>query len=43
VAELEEALRCLEIPLMAVSPRGDLFGGDGRGFHDARFDTAAVY
>lgn len=42
--KLEEALRCLEIPATTVeSLAGDLFGGDGRGFHDARFDTAAVY
>ncbi|MHB9029010.1 MAG: 3'-5' exonuclease [Candidatus Latescibacterota bacterium] len=41
---LEEALRKLEIPAEAVRElAGELFEGDESGFHDARFDAAAVY
>ncbi len=43
--KLEEAVRCLDIPPEEVSALADtLFGGEeGAGFHDARYDTAAVY
>ncbi len=42
--KLEEAVRGLGISPDAVRQlAGELFGGDSAGFHDARFDTAAVY
>jgi DNA polymerase-3 subunit epsilon len=41
---LEEALRALDISGEAVRElAGKLFGGEETGFHDARFDAAAVY
>lgn len=42
---LEEAVRCLGIQPEDVSTLADAtFGGDeGGGFHDARYDTSAVY
>ena len=41
---LDEAVQCLDIPTEEVSAFTEtLFGGSRSGFHDARFDAAAVY
>jgi len=41
---LEEAVRCRAIPAEEVSALAEsLFGRERSGFHDARFDVAAVY